>query len=810
MPPLPFSESSPHAARIGRPRSPLSVPARRPSPDARILPEATRPHRIREFLASLRPAGPWCATIGKVLAVVASLTLGAPLAPAATAIIDADEVRQTIRGFGGATVFRPTEPLTPADLDSIFGNGDNQLGLTILRIRVAEDEAWRALELANAQGAIARGAIVLATPWSPPAAMKTNSSLIGGSLAPASYAAYATYLNEFARYMAANGADLYAISVQNEPDIEVTYESCDWTPDEMLAFCRHHSGAITAARVLAPESFQFRHNLSDPLLNNPEATANVAIIGGHIYGAGLARDPLAASRGKEVWMTEHLDLSTDWAGALATAKEIHDCLAVADFSAYIWWYVKRYYGPLGEDGLITKRGHVLSQFAKFIRPGYRRIGATSSPTASVYVSAYKREKLVIIAVNLGTVPVNQTFDLQHASVRSLRRWTTSSSLSLTESLAIEVSGTTFSASLPAGSVTTLVGDLAFPTLTTEPVSAAVRSGGSTTLAAAAWSDAPLSWQWYRNGRALGGATQPSLTLAGVGPAEAGLYDVSVTGATSRLSQAAVVGVLPAPGQRTDGSVTTRPEWQDIRHPNGATYDQFLMDGPAATFTAEPGQIARMSFLDPAGSIVQVEMSGTGALTVVLDHATGPLAPSLYNQPGITYMQGKPTLVLAGADATTHVSTYSVGPFNNPGVTRAEVSYAGWADVAALGIVSADGRLGGIHQGNVRYSASLGLTGIYAPTVTSLTDIAVVVHDVGAAGSALPYLYFGSTAWGRLTIAGGALNQPAGDAITVSGLARVTMGAGMSSAGAAAPAQPVQSRLIDDNDTDVTAALVVGP
>ncbi|MBK8478641.1 MAG: hypothetical protein IPL39_20875 [Opitutaceae bacterium] len=143
------------------------MPARRPSPDARILPKAANPRRIREFLASLRLARPWCATAGQALTIVAALALGAPRAPAATAIIDADEIRQTIRGFGGATVFRPTDPLTPADLDSIFGNGDNQLGLTILRIRAAENEAWRALELANAQGAIARGAIVLVTPSQP-------------------------------------------------------------------------------------------------------------------------------------------------------------------------------------------------------------------------------------------------------------------------------------------------------------------------------------------------------------------------------------------------------------------------------------------------------------------------------------------------------------------------------------------------------------------------------------------------------------------------------------------------------------------
>ena len=68
--------------------------------------------------------------------------------------------------------------------------------------------------------------------------MKTNNSLIVGSLKTDSAAAYATYLNDFANYMSANGAPLYAISVQNEPDISVTYESCDWTADAMKNFLK--------------------------------------------------------------------------------------------------------------------------------------------------------------------------------------------------------------------------------------------------------------------------------------------------------------------------------------------------------------------------------------------------------------------------------------------------------------------------------------------------------------------------------------------------------------------------------------------
>src|SRR4030095_2254077 len=131
----------------------------------------------------------------------------------------ANEINQVIQCFGCATVFRPpSSPLTADEMDRLFGKGAGQVGLNILRIRITEDNTWRGYELTNSKGAIQRGARVIATPWSPPARFKTNNNLIGGSLKTDSGAAYARYLNDFADYMSANGAPLYAVSVQNEPD----------------------------------------------------------------------------------------------------------------------------------------------------------------------------------------------------------------------------------------------------------------------------------------------------------------------------------------------------------------------------------------------------------------------------------------------------------------------------------------------------------------------------------------------------------------------------------------------------------------
>ena len=513
--------------------------------------------------ASRFPISPLRRAAGVSLVVLATLCAIATDAAAVTAQVDASVTQQTIRGFGGATVFQPPglpASLASSELDTLFNNGTGQLGFTILRIRVASDDAWRAVELAHAKGAIARGAIVMATPWSPPAAMKSNNSTIGGSLNAAAYADYAKYLNDFALYMSANGAPLHAISVQNEPDISVTYESCDWTPAQMLAFCRNNAGAISATKLMAPESFQFRRAMSDPLLNDAVAAENLDIIGGHIYGGGFAPYPLAVTKGKEVWMTEHYDnQATDWPGALATGKEIHDCLATYNFNAYIWWYLRRFYGPLGEDGLVTKRGFVMAQFAKFIRPGYVRIGATANPATGVFVSAYKREKLVIVAINQGAADVPQTFALANATVASLTPWTSSSTLALAAQPAIAVTGGSFTATLPAGSVTTFVGDvvLAAPTIVTAPRSARVAPGSNLVLEAATTGEF-LSYQWTKNGVAVRGATNPSLTLSNVSATDAGNYTVTVANAGGSItSAAAALSLAPAGSDGRLANLSTR-------------------------------------------------------------------------------------------------------------------------------------------------------------------------------------------------------------------------------------------------------------
>lgn len=386
-----------------------------------------------------------------------------------------DSTKQIIQGFGAANIVGWRPDMTSDEIAKAFGTGDGQIGFTVLRLRVPPNSNDFNLQVSTAKKAYDMGVKIIASPWTPPASMKTNNNIVGGELKESSYADYAAHLKSFADFMMSNGVPLYAISVQNEPDISVTYESCDWTAAQMVKFIAENASSI-GTRIIAPESFQFLRPISDAILNDSAACANVDIIGGHIYGGGLFSYPLAEQKGKEVWMTEHLTESAHsaniWSLAMAVGQEIQQVM-LANMSSYIWWYIVRYYGPIADGekstsfpnenfsakGEITKKGYIMSQFSRFIRPGFYRIQATAISQREIFISAYKSDtRVVIVAINNSASPKVQTFTLANGSVAKFTPYVTSQSKNCEQGIDIEVTDNNFTAALDASSITTFVSD----------------------------------------------------------------------------------------------------------------------------------------------------------------------------------------------------------------------------------------------------------------------------------------------------------------------------------------------------------------
>ncbi len=380
------------------------------------------------------------------------------------------DTQQTIRGFGAANILPWRPDMTTDEVNKAFGTGDGQIGFSILRLRVPPDTSEFSLNVPTAQLAYSMGVTIIASPWSPPAWMKTNNNLVRGRLSDTSYASYAAHLKSFVDYMASNGVPLYAISVQNEPDVTVNYESCDWNASQMLRFVKENASVI-GTKIIVPESYNFNHTISDAILNDPVGASNISIIGGHIYGGGRENYPLAISKGKEVWMTEYLinsgnppttlSIDTGWTGAIRTAESINDCMN-ANMNAYVWWYIVRYYGPIADGtyankGDITKKGHIMSQFARFIRPGFVRINSTGNLQELVSTSAYKNgSKVVIVAINENLNSVDQQFIIADGTVSSFIPYTTSENKNCFQGNNISVTDNSFTATLDPESITTFV------------------------------------------------------------------------------------------------------------------------------------------------------------------------------------------------------------------------------------------------------------------------------------------------------------------------------------------------------------------
>ncbi|MGG4129042.1 carbohydrate-binding protein [Paenibacillus illinoisensis] len=391
---------------------------------------------------------------------------------ASDANINLSSEKQLIKGFGGINHPAWIGDLTAAQRETAFGNGPNQLGFSILRIYVDENRNNWYREVATAKRAIEQGAIVFASPWNPPSDMVETFNRNGDTNAKRlrydKYAAYAQHLNDFVTYMKDNGVNLYAISVQNEPDY--AHEWTWWTPQEILRFMKENAGSIQNTKVMAPESFQYLKNMSDPILNDPQALANMDILGAHTYGTQF-KDfayPLFKQKGagKELWMTEVYYPNSDnnssdrWPEALDVSYHMHNAMVEGDFQAYVWWYIRRQYGPMNEDGSISKRGYNMAHFSKFVRPGYYRVDATKNPDTNTFVSAYKGDnKAVIVAINRGTSAVSQKFVLQNGNASTVSSWVTDSSRNLASGAPITVSGGAFTAQLPAQSVTTFVANI---------------------------------------------------------------------------------------------------------------------------------------------------------------------------------------------------------------------------------------------------------------------------------------------------------------------------------------------------------------
>jgi len=415
-------------------------------------------------------------------------------------VINWNAARQTIDGFGAsATGYAGT--ITQAEADRWF-SPETGLGLSLLRIKIIPDTVRDDCscvanssphacvtgsksqilsgDLQIARLAVERGVTVFASPWSPPAEMKSSGRYCGGGSmlgTPANYAEYAADLASFPALLRTRGVAIDAVSVQNEPDLEESYDTCRWTARQIHDFIPYLAGALRTAgfsgvKVAAPEESDWTFEMMDEAMGDPSVAADVGLLLGHAY---RPETPAAAPavHGLHVWQSEVSDFR-DFDGsmqdALWWARSIHEYM-IAGANAWMYWNLDcgtAYFNNrnnmclTGQAGNLAKRAYVLAQYAKFVRPGWQRIDVGNR--GPLLVTAYKgpsRRFAIVIVNNSRLTARDQTFRLNgFTSERStVMPWLTSSTVSLAPQSPIAASsgGTAIRFTIPAGSVVTLAG-----------------------------------------------------------------------------------------------------------------------------------------------------------------------------------------------------------------------------------------------------------------------------------------------------------------------------------------------------------------
>lgn len=165
---------------------------------------------------------------------------------------------------------------------------NGQTDPTNAQFSVAHDEAYIIPTLQQAR-ALNPQLQMMASPWSPPAWMKTSGQLNGGQLKPEFYDAYADYFVKFVQAYEATGLPIDRITVQNEPFNDVAgLPSAGMSTNQQSTFIGDHLGPAFAAAGIDTGILAFDHNWEDwsyPVVvaNDPEASEFVVGAAFHGY-----------------------------------------------------------------------------------------------------------------------------------------------------------------------------------------------------------------------------------------------------------------------------------------------------------------------------------------------------------------------------------------------------------------------------------------------------------------------------------------------------------------------------------------------
>jgi len=627
---------------------------------------------------------------------------------------------QVIQGFGASSY---SESISTAEATSFFtdqsnaalgSQNGNSIGLSILRLSIDESGNFGTEgNDAKASVAINPNLEVFASSWSPPAADKacncvngpgsgqaanTNTNFApaaGSTNVPSNLPAFATYQAGFAQTMKNTyGVDLYAISPQNEPDWNTTYDSCLWTPAQFDTYVPLLSNALKnvgmgSVKIMMPESFSDNLAGSATTMADSNAAPLVSIVGMHLYGGGPNAIPASystvAGHAIQGWVTEiseHSSSGTPFSDTMYYAQQVHKCIVDTGFNAYCYWWLVNLNSD--DEGLYTSGAaptstyYMMGNWAKFIRPGYMRVSCTENPATNVQVSAYTGtateggssvNRVVIVAINSSGSSVSQTFNYADQTVTQAYPWITSASQNFVAQAVQAVSGNQFTYTLPANSITTFVADCGSqgsPTPSVSPTPTRTRS--------ATPSVSPTSTP-----TASGTATaSPTATPSGTRSVTSSATPTLSRTASASPSLTATLAAPTATLTRTGTPSATMAVSSATATPSATVAVSSATATPGATVavssaTATPSATVAVSSATatPSATVAVSSATATPSATVAVSSATATPSATV----AVSSATATPSATVAVSSATASPSaspptTASMTPTQTPSVTAA--------------------------------------------------------------------------------------------------------------------------------------------
>lgn len=379
---------------------------------------------------------------------------GQPVETQVCVFVDPSQTFQKVLGIGGAitdasaeTFYKLSEDRQAEVLDAYFSK-DKGIGYNLIRTNIhscdfssasytyVNDgdaeltsfsiEADKKFRIPFIKAAIekAGGDVVFyASPWSPPAWMKDNNSMLqGGKLKKEYYQNWAEYFVKFIQSYEAEGIPVWGVTIQNEPMAKQTWESCIWTAEEERDFLKynlgptmHNSGMAGKKIVMWDHNRDLIYQRASTYFADPDVNKYAWGIGFHWYEDWSGGVPVYENirRVQEAFPDKHLLFTEGCAESFNAERyeawvlgEEYGRSMIHDFNngAVGWtdWnilldetggpnHVGNFcFAPLHGDTqtdelLYTNSYYYIGHFSKFIQAGAKRIIA--SPSRSQLISS---------------------------------------------------------------------------------------------------------------------------------------------------------------------------------------------------------------------------------------------------------------------------------------------------------------------------------------------------------------------------------------------------------------------------------------